>query len=130
MRRRGGLAVIAALALMLSGGALLAEEQGGTDAGAPAGTAKSSPRDYLKFSNSLTSDCMLHRARLRSVVNTHPDRAIRVVLVSYTGKTRSQGSSDLLLAPQGEPQPLGCNGTSGLERRWEITSARFVSADD
>jgi hypothetical protein len=130
MRRCGGFAVIVALTMTLAGGASLAEEQGGTDAGAPAGKVKSSPRDYLEFSNSLTSDCMLHRARLRSVVNTHPDQAIRVVLVSFTGKTRSQGSSNLLLAPQGEPQPLGCNGTSGLERRWEIKSARFESPND
>ena len=88
--------------------------------------ARSSARDYLEFSNTLNSDCMLHRARLRRIENTHPDKPIRVVLVSYTGNTRSQGDSELLLRPDSEPQPLGCNGTSGLKRRWEIKSAEFA----
>ncbi|MES1924751.1 hypothetical protein [Salinisphaera sp. T31B1] len=84
------------------------------------------PTDFLEFSSTLTADCMLHRSQLRQIANTSADRAIRVVLWSYTGKTRSQGSSTKTLQPGAAPVPLGCDGTSGLQRRWEIESAEFV----
>ncbi|MFC3102271.1 hypothetical protein [Salinisphaera aquimarina] len=100
----------------------------------PAATAErphsNDPRDYLKFSTTLTADCMLHRAQLRQIVNTHPTRAIKVVLWNYTGKTRSQGSSTKILPPHAKPEPLGCDGMSGLKRHWEIESAEFVAIND
>ena len=99
------------------------------DAGRDTARDPGDPREYLSFSNVFTSDCMMHRAELRRIANTNPDRAIRVVLWSYTGKTRSQGSSTKILAPNAEPEALGCDGTSGLERRWEIESAEFVDPD-
>jgi hypothetical protein len=83
--------------------------------------------EYLVFSDALTADCMLHRGRSRRIANTHPTRAIQVVLIAYTGKTRAQGDSEFILDPKTEPKPLGCDSVSGLARRWEIVHARFVS---
>ena len=121
-------AVVIALATMTPLDTIAGDAAAGTGVRADEADAqaRSSARDYLEFSNTLNSDCMLHRARLRRIENTHPDKPIRVVLVSYTGNTRSQGDSELLLRPDSEPQPLGCNGTSGLKRRWEIKSAEFA----
>ena len=124
-------AVVIVLATMTPLDAIAGDAAAGTgvradEADEAGDQARSSARDYLEFSNTLNSDCMLYRARLRRIENTHPDKPIRVVLVSYTGNTRSQGDSELLLRPDSEPQPLGCNGTSGLKRRWEIKSAEFA----
>jgi|GEM_PF-2555151 len=97
-----------------------------TDGSAPVGNE---PRDHIEFSSGLTADCMLHHAQLRQIVNTDSERAIRVVLWNYTGKTRSQGSSTKILQPGAAPTPLGCDGTAGLKRRWVIESAEFVDVD-
>ena len=130
---------IAALVLGMAGAlqtsvASAADEPAATDRSTPqakmdTASDQGDPRDYLAFSNIFTSDCMMHRAELRQIANTHPDQTIRVVLWNYTGKTRSQGSSTKILAPDSEPEPLGCDGTAGLKRRWEIESAEFVDAD-
>ena len=87
-------------------------------------------RDHLEFSNQFASECMYHRAELRRIANTHPQRVIRVTLVSYLGQTRSQGESVKRLAPGADPAPLGCDASSGLERRWEIVDAEYVDDAD
>lgn len=89
-------------------------------------SSANAPRDYLEFSNQFASECMYHRAELRRIANTHPERTIRVTLISYTGTTRSQGESVKRLSPGAEPAPLGCDANSGLERRWEIVDAAYV----
>lgn len=110
--------------------ALVGPAAAAQDAAADANSAAAGKpaRAYLEFSTQFTSDCMLHRAQLRRIQNTHPERTIRVTLVSYTGKTRSQGQSVKRLVPGAEPAALGCDGTSGLARRWEIVDAEFVDA--
>lgn len=127
MNRRGGRYGLAALALVAFVPAMpVFAAQTVASPKTDTGTAGEKPRDYLEFSEALNADCMLHRARLRQIANTHPSRAIRVVLVSYTGKTRSQGDSEITLAPESDPRPLGCDANSGLDRRWEIVNSTFV----
>lgn len=131
---RTGLAVAVTALLLLAGYVPVSLSQDDSETAASAtpaerATDSNDPRDYLEFSTVLTADCMLHRAQLRRIANTHPTRAIRVVLWNYTGKTRSQGSSEKILPPASEPQALGCDGTSSLERRWEIERAEFVDVE-
>lgn len=83
-------------------------------------------RAALKFSRLFTAECMLHHSQLLRIANTDPTRTVRVVLQSYTGKTRSQDRSIKLLAPKSGPVPLGCDGVAGLKRRWVIEESRFV----
>ena len=88
---------------------------------------KPSARDYLVFSSTRVADCMLHRGQLRQIANSHATRAIRVVLIAYTGETRAQSASEFTLAPRSEPRALGCDRVSGLPRRWQVQTARFVT---
>ncbi|ROO37810.1 hypothetical protein SAHL_01015 [Salinisphaera orenii YIM 95161] len=102
------------------------DSQGAGRTNADGPEAGDAARDHLEFSNQFASECMYHRAELRRIANTHPQRTIRVTLVSYLGKTRSQGESVKRLAPGADPAPLGCDASSGLERRWEIVDAEYV----
>ncbi|WP_353178717.1 hypothetical protein [Salinisphaera sp. T5B8] len=88
---------------------------------------KPTARDYLVFSTVLTADCMRHRGQLRQIANSHAKRAIRVVLMAYTGATRAQSPSEFTLAPRSEPRALGCDRVSGLARRWQVEKAKFVT---
>lgn len=85
-----------------------------------------SARDFIKLEHVFSADCMMHSARLVTIRNTHMSKSIRVVLYRYTGETRSQGRSVKLLRAHDEPRALGCDATSGLDRRWVIQSADFV----
>lgn len=93
---------------------------------APAQDASEDAASFVRFVEDDDANCVMREGRMVLVKSSHPARRIRVWLDRWhMGKpTGDRARSEL--APQAEPEKLGCSRTQYGSQEWRVVKAQFV----
>jgi hypothetical protein len=83
-------------------------------------------RRYVQFVEDLSGTCSARMAKLLLVKNAHPSRKLRVWLDRIHMGQGTGDRSRSELAPNGQPEPLGCSRSTDGPQEWRVVRAEFV----
>ncbi|MCA0177753.1 MAG: hypothetical protein LCH73_15955 [Proteobacteria bacterium] len=92
----------------------------------PAWAADDEPTTYVAFVQEPAARCVQLGGMQVLVKSTHPSRAIQIWLDRYQLGVGTGDRSRALLAPGGEPEPLGCTQNLTGAQEWRLARARFA----
>lgn len=92
----------------------------------PMSRAQDDPLKFVVLETDDDANCVRWEGKLVLVRNTHPTRSVRVWLErDHMGKhTGDRSRSEL--APNAEPEKLGCSRTQYGTQGWRVVRAEFV----
>ncbi len=84
------------------------------------------PRQFIEFVHEEDAGCQTRDGKKILVRSTHASRHIRVWLDRYYQNVGTGDRSRSDLAPDGEPEPLGCDTVMSGQQDWRIARALFL----
>ena len=95
---------------------------------ASADTTEQPPEDFLKFESVLDGKCQILSSggKLRTVINNHPDKAIKYRFNRMFAGIRQASMAAGTLKPGGKPVKLGGTEVDGHKQTWEIKVVKFI----
>lgn len=88
--------------------------------------AQEDPAAYVDFVKDFDANCVRWEGYMVMIRSTHPTRSIKVTLErQFMGKPTGDRSRSEL-APNGEPDKLGCSQLQVGTQEWKITKVEFL----
>jgi hypothetical protein len=88
--------------------------------------AQEDPAAFVEFAKDFDANCVRWEGYLIMVRNTHPKRRIKVTLERHFMGKPTGDRSRSELAPNGEPDRLGCSQLQVGTQEWRVTKVEFM----